>query len=96
MSEPQREVRARRRALAKQHHPDLGGDPAEFVRAMRGLGGSAGDDGPAAVAPHTTTVAVSRAVRTVRRVRGSATTLVATARRRLPRSFPGSRRYGHL
>ncbi|QCW49435.1 hypothetical protein FE634_01615 [Nocardioides dongxiaopingii] len=96
MSDPQRDVRARRRALAKEHHPDVGGDPAEFVRAMRGLGGSAGDDGPDAVTSGTTTVAPSRVARSARRVRGAGTTLVATVRRRLPRSFPGSRRYGHL
>lgn len=29
------EARSRRRAAAKRHHPDLGGDPAEFDRAMR-------------------------------------------------------------
>lgn len=33
--------RSRRRALAKRHHPDLGGDPAEFDRAMRATAGSA-------------------------------------------------------
>lgn len=33
------DLRARRRAIAKRHHPDLGGDPAEFDRAMRALDG---------------------------------------------------------
>lgn len=29
------DLRARRRALARRHHPDLGGDPEAFDRAMR-------------------------------------------------------------
>lgn len=31
------DLTSRRRALAKQHHPDRGGDPEAFVRAMRSL-----------------------------------------------------------
>ncbi|SDQ85623.1 hypothetical protein [Quadrisphaera sp. DSM 44207] len=31
------EQRRRRRALLRAHHPDLGGDPAELVRALQEL-----------------------------------------------------------
>jgi hypothetical protein len=33
----QRELRRRQRAAARAHHPDLGGDPAELVRAWQRL-----------------------------------------------------------
>ncbi|TFV64136.1 hypothetical protein E4P41_02535 [Geodermatophilus sp. DF01-2] len=34
MSSPTPEERRRRRALLRAHHPDLGGDPEAFIRAM--------------------------------------------------------------
>jgi hypothetical protein len=39
---PDPEERRRRRVLLKAHHPDLGGDPEEFIRAVASLevGGS--------------------------------------------------------
>jgi hypothetical protein len=44
-----RQERRRRRVLLKAHHPDLGGDPEEFIRAVAafGAGGSRGPTPPA-------------------------------------------------
>jgi hypothetical protein len=33
------ELRRRRRAVLRAHHPDLGGDPVELLRRLRNLGG---------------------------------------------------------
>ena len=44
-----RELRRRRRAIARAHHPDLGGDAAELIAAWRRLDQAAGlvlDDEP--------------------------------------------------
>lgn len=97
--------RSRRRAVARQHHPDLGGDPAAFDRAMRAL--EAAEPSPPAGPRHrrstggsaTNPVATIRTTsrsRAVRRTITSGTRFVRTLRTRIPRSFPGSRRYGHL
>lgn len=92
MSTPggEQERRAQRRAVAMRHHPDRGGDPAEFARLMAEL------DRPTApaVAPGPVTVTgpgpVRRALRTAARAGRDAATRV---RRRLPRRAPGARRY---
>ena len=36
-SEPEEARRRRRRALIRAHHPDRGGDPAEFIRLLHHL-----------------------------------------------------------
>jgi hypothetical protein len=36
-SETDEERRRRRRALIREHHPDRGGDAAEFIRLLHGL-----------------------------------------------------------
>lgn len=89
LTEAERHARSLRRAAAKRHHPDLGGDADEFVRVMQGL--AAGDGGWDPL-----TVTVTTRSRAARAVRTTSKTVLATVRRRLPRSFPGSRRYGHL
>ena len=96
-------TRARREA-AKRLHPDRGGDPAEFDRAMRSFETPPPESVPASepaygpesagrpiVHGHTT-----RAARVTKALRTTSKTVVADVRRRLPRSFPGSRRYGRL
>ncbi len=35
--------RRRRRAALRRHHPDLGGDPAEFARTLRAWESPSGD-----------------------------------------------------
>jgi hypothetical protein len=42
------EERRRRRALLRAHHPDLGGNPEEFIRLMDAMraGGSAASSSP--------------------------------------------------
>ncbi len=77
--------RSRRRAAAKLHHPDLGGDPDAFIESMRQV------EDPMPVVGRASTLA--RASRTVRRRGRDA---VRGLRQHLPRSFPGSRRYGRL
>lgn len=84
-----------RRALLRWHHPDLGGDPDEFVRLLAALdrdpapaGAAAGPDaGP-------TTVLTHRPLRSAWRRRTRLLALrVSTG---LPRRLPGARRYGRL
>ena len=97
--------RSLRRATARQLHPDLGGDPDDFDRAMRALE-AAGPPPPAgprhrrsAGGSATNPVATIRTTprsRAVRRITASGRQLVHTIRTRIPRSLPGSRRYGHL
>ncbi len=53
-------LRARRRELAKLHHPDRGGDPAEFDRAMRSLA----DPSPSPVAGHQHDIVFTPSART--------------------------------
>ncbi len=82
---------AARRRVARRHHPDLGGDPDEFVRAMARVDeqfAAAGDSGPSRrwYVAKRYRYAVRRGLRSAaRRVRAS-----------LPRSAPGSRRYHDL
>ena len=46
-SDPDPEERRRRRALLRAHHPDLGGDPEEFIRLAAALDGAGGRSTPA-------------------------------------------------
>jgi hypothetical protein len=90
----ERDARRRRREIARQHHPDLGGDPEVFIAAMRALQ----EPDPAAPTRPGIPVTVrstsrSRLARTVRR---RATRLLRGTRHRIPRSVPGSRRYGRV
>ena len=73
---PSPEERRRRRALLRAHHPDLGGDPEEFIRLMAAL-----RDGTATAPP-------APDVRFVRRPRGLARVTAWWDRRRRRRRGP--------
>lgn len=87
------QLRAQRRAVARAHHPDLGGNSADFAAAMSELERSGADR-----APQHPSVEVHASVRapwlrrTVRHTRRA----VRELRSRIPPSVPGSRRYFHL
>lgn len=88
-------VRARRREVARRHHPDLGGDVETYVRAMAELDG----DSPGAPGAPATAGGVVVAVRRRRPLRSAARRgrrLSRELRRRLPRRVPGARRYATL
>lgn len=74
-STPDPDERRRRRALLRAHHPDLGGDPEEFIRVMAtlqpGSSSASGDD-----------------VRFVRRPRGLARVVAWLQQRRHRRARP--------
>lgn len=69
---PDPDARRRRRALLRAHHPDLGGDPEQFIRVMAGMP----TGHPAADSPE---------VRFVRRPRGLARIATWLRHRRRPR-----------
>ncbi len=96
------EWRSARRVVARRHHPDLGGDPAVLQRELAsvdcyfasrdrapftGLAGA--DAGWLAIAPPLWQPATRLWRRSSRRLRRSSRAL----RARLPRRWPGSRRY---
>ncbi len=93
--------RQARRTVARQHHPDLGGDPVLFMQLLREVDdrfgvspGSSSPNHPTARAEATSAGRrISRATgRARRRVRHG----TRWARGRLPRRFPGARRYYDL
>lgn len=90
------EYAARRRALIRLHHPDVGGDPdvltAELAALDREFAARRTMD-PPRVAPMPTPLVHVRPTGPVRRLRRSAGKAVARLRTRLPRSVPGSRRW---
>lgn len=99
MSEPEADAaerRRRQRRIARDHHPDVGADPEQYLRLMRELDRSTAP-GPGSPAPRSgpagsgsvTTGAGSRLRRGVRRSRQ----VVRAVRARLPRRVPGARRY---
>lgn len=88
MTEPL--TRAQRRELLRHHHPDLGGDPAEFVAVMAAIDRLGSSRGPGRDASPTRGVATATWGRRRRR------RVLSTTRAVLPRRFPGARRYGHL
>ena len=91
----ERTAKALRREAAKRHHPDLGGDADEFIRAMRTLSPSerreAGGTSDSEV-----TIRVTGRSRARHWVSKSQRHLVKGLRSRIPRPLPGSRRYGQL
>lgn len=78
----QRRARARRE-VARRLHPDLGGDPDEFIRAMRDIDGP-----PAPPPPHPPVTVFRTGVRRWRSPRRRRTSL--------PGWVPGVRRYTQL
>lgn len=83
-----REHSAARRAVARRLHPDLGGDPSEFVEALRRVDEHYAEGGDT----RDIEVRRSRRSRLCRVTRKG----VARVRRTLPASWPGARRYGNL
>jgi len=83
--------RTRRREVVRRLHPDLGGDPGEFIAALRALSerSRVGHGSPAPVVAVSTQVPLKALRRTHRH-------FVGDLRRRLPRSLPGSRRFVRL
>lgn len=79
-----RDERRRRRALLKAHHPDLGGDPTEFIRAVAATQPGR-SPAPAPVPP-------ADEVRFVRRARGLARVRELLRAARRPRRGTGTRR----
>lgn len=90
--DPQRSARL---AAARRLHPDLGGDAEEFVRVMDALSRRPAPVGTASRAAAPVVVVTPRR-RVQRRVGAAGRSLADDVRARLPRSFPGARRYGHL
>jgi len=78
-----------RRAVALRLHPDRGGDQDEFVEALRRV-----DEAYAVRPPDGVPVHIHRTTRA--RVLRALRDALAGLQRSLPRSCPGSRRYGHL
>ncbi len=88
-------LRARRRAAARLHHPDLGGDPDAFRRAMAAAEAPPPSPPPSPSPSRSEPVVVlrhHRAVTAAAVVAAGGVRLVGGLRARLPRSFPGSRR----
>ena len=83
---------AARRALLRRHHPDVGGDPAEFVRVLAALDRAPGPDHENRVVVTTTSTGRLGGGRWRRRGRRTLTRV----RTVLPRRLPGARRYGQI
>lgn len=100
MDDSSRSQRARRRRLARALHPDFGGDADAFVDAMASLpraetSGSAGSADQAA-APRNAPPDVQFTGTFRLGAAASLRRAVDTARGRLPRRWPGARRYIRL
>ncbi len=91
----ERAARARRREVAKRHHPDVGGNAEEFVRAMLALSESERREAGFTSDSDVTVLLTGRS-RARRWVRKSQRQIVRGMRSRIPRPLPGSRRYGKL
>ncbi|WP_299569330.1 hypothetical protein [uncultured Williamsia sp.] len=88
------EYAARRRALIRRHHPDVGGDAEVLAAELDALDREFAQR-RAVVPPRVVANPPLRVRPTgrVRRLRRSATRAITRLRGRLPRSVPGSRRY---
>jgi hypothetical protein len=88
------EYAARRRALIRRHHPDVGGDADVLAAELEALDREFAER-RAVVPPRVVGTAPIRVRPTgrVRRMSRSAGRAVTRLRARLPRSVPGSRRY---
>ncbi|GAB3110048.1 hypothetical protein GCM10027055_08850 [Janibacter alkaliphilus] len=97
LTEAQR--RERRWAIARRHHPDLGGDPETYLAAMAALDGPTS---PTSVSASVSTpapavsVVVTRRRAALRAVRRRARRAGIRTREALPRSVPGARRYATI
>lgn len=80
-------IRAEQRRIARECHPDAGGDPQDFVARMARL--TELSRPTELTQPHARPSATRRRFVTRRRVRSA----VRALRGRLPRGVPGARRY---
>lgn len=87
---------AARRAVARRLHPDLGGDPQEYVAAMAALDRRYPREphGEHHTADGVVNVVARHRIRSAMGVTARKT--VACVRGVLPRGWPGARRYGRL
>ena len=97
--------RSERRAAARLHHPDVGGDTQEYLRVIAaidtqyGLGAAASEASPLARAAGRAPLRTGRLTRARRRAGRAfrrARQLTQKIRARLPRRVPGARRYTQL
>lgn len=84
------------RAVARRLHPDLGGDPHQYVAAMAALEQQHTEVGPHENRTADALVYVVTRHRVRSAVRSRARRTVASVRGVLPRGLPGARRYGRL
>lgn len=95
LTEAQR--RERRWAIARRHHPDLGGDPETYLAAMAALDGPTSPTSvSASVSAPAVSVVVTRRRAALRAVRRRARRAGIRTREALPRSVPGARRYATI
>ena len=93
-----RQWRREQRQIARLHHPDVGGDPEQFLRLMRELDhrygiAAAAEAAPAAGTGPPVTVVRTAAGRLKYQVRRGLRRSGRALRSHLPRQVPGSRRY---
>ncbi len=82
-----------RRAVARRLHPDLGGDPQEYLAAMAQVDEHFEQRTPADGRDRIYVVHRPRRLSSLGHLTGNA---LRTARTRIPRGWPGARRYGRL
>ena len=85
--------RGARREVAREHHPDVGGDPATYVRLMGEVDARFGRGQPTGLLLADSGLRSVRARRLLRRAGRRAKRGARGLRGRLPRQLPGSRRY---
>lgn len=83
--------RQARRDVARRHHPDVGGDPEEYVRLMMEVDRRLGPSAKLADQAQPW-----RLLRVLSRSRRRIKVTTRAVRGHLPRSWPGSRRYFDL
>lgn len=88
-------ARRARRAAARMHHPDLGGDPEVYMAAIQEIERRSGSSSWTGAGREQIFV-VPRRFDRIRRLPRTAKRAVTKVRSTLPRSVPGSRRYGNL
>ncbi len=90
--EAARRWRAERRRILRELHPDRGGDPAAYLAAVSAMGTRCGGSPAAAAAsaPTRGSATMSQILRRHWRQK------LTSAQVRLPRRWPGARRYAQL
>ena len=88
--------RAARRRVARELHPDLGGDADAYLAALAEVDAAHGRRADGSPAAPPVTVLVSRRRKALRVVLRGARDASRVVRRRLPPGTPGARRYSDL